>query len=158
MQDSSLRARQAVQGQVILDFTRFLGSLLQSRSALASENLFLRKQLALYQERQVQPRRATDATRLTMVLLGRLFNWKKAFVSIRPETFTGWHRRGLNCSGGGNPDPSADPGFPKICVNSSWPWPRVTSKSRVTREEILDKSWEGAKKSWGKRARGGESG
>ena len=40
-----------------LDFIRFLGSLLQSRSALAAENLFLRKQLALYQERQVQPRR-----------------------------------------------------------------------------------------------------
>ena len=56
---------------VSLDFTRFLGSLLQSRSALAAENLFLRKQLALYQERQVRPRRATDATRLTMVLLGK---------------------------------------------------------------------------------------
>jgi putative transposase len=52
---------------VSLDFTRFLGSLLQSRSALAAENLFLRKQLALYQERQVQARRATDGTRLMMV-------------------------------------------------------------------------------------------
>jgi hypothetical protein len=29
------------------DFIRFLGSLLQSRAALAAENLFLRKQLAL---------------------------------------------------------------------------------------------------------------
>jgi hypothetical protein len=38
-----------------LDFMRFLGSLLQSRSALAAKNLFLRKQLALYQERQVRP-------------------------------------------------------------------------------------------------------
>ena len=35
-----------------LDFIRFLRNLLQSRSALAAENLFLRKQLALYQERQ----------------------------------------------------------------------------------------------------------
>jgi hypothetical protein len=33
---------------VSLDFIRFLFSLLQSRSALAAENLFLRKQLALY--------------------------------------------------------------------------------------------------------------
>jgi hypothetical protein len=49
-----------------LDFLRFLGSLLQSRVALATENLFLRKQPALYQERQLRPRRATDATRLTM--------------------------------------------------------------------------------------------
>src|SRR5439155_18262949 len=74
---------------VSLDFTRFLSSLLQSRSALASENLFLRKQLALYQERQVQPRRATDATRLTMVLGARMFDWKEALISVRPETFTG---------------------------------------------------------------------
>jgi hypothetical protein len=40
---------------ISLEFTRFLGSLLQSRFALAAENLFLRKQLALYQERQVRP-------------------------------------------------------------------------------------------------------
>jgi hypothetical protein len=52
--------------RINLDFIRFLGSLLQSNSVLAAENLFLRKQLALYQERQVQPRRATDATQLTM--------------------------------------------------------------------------------------------
>jgi len=46
-----------------LDLIRFLGSLLQSRAALAAENLFLRKQVALYPEGQVRPRRATDATR-----------------------------------------------------------------------------------------------
>jgi putative transposase len=80
---------------VSLNFARFLSSLLQSRSALAAENLFLRKQLALYQERQVRPRRATDATRLTMVLLGTLFDWKQALVSVQPETFTGWHRQGF---------------------------------------------------------------
>jgi putative transposase len=80
---------------VSLDFTRLLGSLLQSRSALASENLFLRKQLALYQERQVRPRRATDATRLTMVLAARLFDWKEALISVRPQTFTGWHGQGF---------------------------------------------------------------
>src|SRR5258705_2470281 len=78
-----------------LDLIRLLGSLLQPRSALAAENLFLRKQLALYRERQVRPRRATDATRLTMVLLGRLFDWKEALISVRPETFTGWHRQGF---------------------------------------------------------------
>jgi putative transposase len=78
-----------------LDFIRFLGSLLQSSSALAAENLFLRKQLALYQERQVPPRRATDATRLTMVLAARLFDWKEALVAVRPETFTRWHRQGF---------------------------------------------------------------
>jgi len=78
-----------------LDFLRYLGRLLQPRSALAAEILFLRKQLALYQERQVQPRRATDATRLTMVLAARLFDWKEALISVRAEIFTGWHRQGF---------------------------------------------------------------
>src|SRR5512136_599550 len=78
------------------DFIRLLGNLLQSKTALAAENLFLRKQLSLYQERQVRPRRATDATRLTMVLLAKLFDWKTALVTVRPETFIGWHRKGFS--------------------------------------------------------------
>ena len=43
--------------------------LLHSRATLPTENFFLRKQLALYLERQVKPRRADDATRLTLVTL-----------------------------------------------------------------------------------------
>jgi hypothetical protein len=65
-----------------LDFIRFLGNLLQSRSGLIAENLFLRKQLALYQERQIRPRRASDTTRFTMVWLGRLFDWKEALMVV----------------------------------------------------------------------------
>jgi hypothetical protein len=40
-----------------------------TRAALAAENLFLRKQLALYIERKAKPRRADDATRITLVRL-----------------------------------------------------------------------------------------
>ena len=47
-----------------LDFIRFFCNLLKPRSALAAENLFLRKQLALYHERQVRPQRATDARKV----------------------------------------------------------------------------------------------
>ena len=36
----------------------------RSSAALQAENMFLRKQLALYLEREVKPRRATDATPL----------------------------------------------------------------------------------------------
>ena len=43
-----------------MDLVRFLGASLRTRTALAAENLFLRKQLALYRERQVKPRRASD--------------------------------------------------------------------------------------------------
>jgi hypothetical protein len=78
-----------------VDFIRLLGSYLQSRSALAAENLFLRKQLRLYQECQVRPHRATDATRLTMILVAKLFDYREALMTVRPETFIGWHRRGF---------------------------------------------------------------
>src|SRR5215472_13598606 len=40
---------------------------MQSRAQLAAENLFLRKQLALYRERQAKSRRADDPTRITPV-------------------------------------------------------------------------------------------
>ncbi len=96
-----------------LEFIRFLGSLLQSRSALAAENLFLRKQLALYQERQVQPRRATDATRLTMVLAARLFDWKEALILVRPETFIAWHCRGFKLFWRWKSRPIGRPRIPK---------------------------------------------
>jgi putative transposase len=54
---------------LLLDALRFIRLSLRPNSALAAENLFLRKQLALYLERKVKPRRASDATRLTLVLL-----------------------------------------------------------------------------------------
>jgi len=56
-------------GRVLVDVVGFLSLSLRSRSQLAAENLFLRKQLALYAERRVRARRADDATRITMVLL-----------------------------------------------------------------------------------------
>jgi hypothetical protein len=66
-----------------------------SSAALKAENMFLRKQLALYLEREVKPRRASDATRLSLVLLSRLFAWQEALVNVKPETFLGWHRKGF---------------------------------------------------------------
>jgi hypothetical protein len=57
--------------RVLRDILRFASAMLRPRARLAAENLFLRKQLALYIERQVRPRRADDATRLTLVGLSR---------------------------------------------------------------------------------------
>jgi putative transposase len=68
---------------------------LRSPAALAVENLFLRKQLALYWERSITPRRATHATRLTLVWLARCFDWRRALVIVRPATLIGWHRQGF---------------------------------------------------------------
>ncbi len=60
-----------------------------------AENLFLRKQLVLYLERKVKPRRANDATRLTLVLLSRLFAWRQALTLAQPDTLIRWHRKGF---------------------------------------------------------------
>src|SRR5215510_1163087 len=79
----------------LLDVSRFLCLCLRPSPALAAENLFLRKQLALYQEHHTTPRRATNATRLTLVWLGRWFDWRQALVIVQPETFTRWHRQGF---------------------------------------------------------------
>lgn len=72
------------------DALRFLPIGARSSAALKAENLFLRKQLALYVERKAKPRRASDAIRLTLVLLSRLFSWRDALVNVKPETFLRW--------------------------------------------------------------------
>jgi putative transposase len=74
---------------------RFLRLCLRSPAALAAENLFLRKQLALYQERNVKPRRATDATRITLTWLARWFAWRQALAVVQPATLIRWHRQGF---------------------------------------------------------------
>jgi putative transposase len=77
------------------DALRFLLIGARSSAALKAENLFLRKQLALYVERKAKPRRASDAIRLTLVRLSRLFSWRDALVNVKPETFLRWHRKGF---------------------------------------------------------------
>jgi hypothetical protein len=67
----------------------------RSSAALKAENIFLRKQLALYVEREKKPHRANNATRLSLVLLSRLFTWRDALIIVKPETFLSWHRRGF---------------------------------------------------------------
>ena len=57
--------------RVARDLVSLTSSALRSRAQLAAENLFLKKQLALYPQRQVKPRRADDATRMALVALSR---------------------------------------------------------------------------------------
>ena len=80
---------------VLCDAVRFLMLCWRPSPTLAAENLFLRKQLAQYQERQVKPRRADDATRITLVWLSRLFDWRKVLVIVQPATLIRWHRQGF---------------------------------------------------------------
>ena len=80
---------------LVADVVWFLWLCLRPPTTLAAENLFLRKQLAMYQERHVKPRRATNAARLTLVWLGRWCNWRQALAIVQPKTFTRWHRQGF---------------------------------------------------------------
>jgi putative transposase len=80
---------------LIIDAVCYLGLCLRPSPALAAETLFLRKQLALYEERQVKPRRPTHAIRLAMMWLSYFFNWRSALRIVKPETFTRWHRQGF---------------------------------------------------------------
>ncbi len=77
---------------VELQLLTFLRLFVLSRTALIAENLFLRRQLALFQERKVRPRTASATVRLAMVALARFFDWDDALVVVKPETFIKWHR------------------------------------------------------------------
>jgi putative transposase len=80
---------------LLLDTLSFIRDSLRPRCALAAENLFLRKQLALYLERKVEPRRAKASAKLTLVLLSRLFAWREALTVVKPDTLVRWHRKGF---------------------------------------------------------------
>jgi len=82
-------------GDLLGDELRFLCLTVRSHSALSAEIMFLRKQLAFYQERQVQPHRLNDSARLSLAFCSRFFDWKDALVIVKPETLIGWHRKGF---------------------------------------------------------------
>lgn len=96
---------------VFLHFGRLVAFGLRSRRALAVEKLFLRKQLALFQERRVKPQRADDATRWVMATLSRMFASGDALWNVKPDTLIRWHRKGFRLF---------------------WPWP--TGRPRLSKD------------------------
>lgn len=124
---------------VFLDAVRFLRLCLRPSVAPAAENLFLRTQLALYQARQVQPWRATNATRFALVWLAQWFDWQSALTVVQPETFTRWQRQGCRLFWRG----TACPGRPPIPVelqglirqmgrdNLTWSQRRIANELRL---------------------------
>src|SRR5687767_5852441 len=81
--------------RVASDVLRAVLLALRSHAQLAAENLFLRKQLALYVERQVKLRRADDATRIVLVALSSLVEWRRLLTIVKPDTLIRWHRKGF---------------------------------------------------------------
>ena len=53
---------------LVADGLLFFRLLLRSRTSLSVKVLFLRNQLAFYEERQVQPRRLNDSARFSLIL------------------------------------------------------------------------------------------
>ena len=98
---------------LVTDGLLFFRLLFRSRTALSAEVLFLRKQLAFYQERQVQPRRLNDSARFSLILWSRLCNWKEALVIVKPETLIGWHHKSFQLSWKGK----SQAGRPRIPEN-----------------------------------------
>jgi len=81
--------------RVACDLLRLASAAGRSHAQLAAENLFLKKQLALYMERQVKPGRADDATRIALVALSWLIDWRRILTVVKPDTLIRWHRKGF---------------------------------------------------------------
>ena len=77
------------------------------------ENLFLRKQLALFQERKVKPRRADDATRWMMATLSLMFPGRELLLNVKPDTFIRWQRKGFRLFWRWKSKPTGRPPLPK---------------------------------------------
>jgi hypothetical protein len=71
--------------ELLADGVRYLLLCLHRPAILAAEDLFLRKPLALYQERQVAPTRASHTTRIALVWLARWCDWRQALHIVQPD-------------------------------------------------------------------------
>jgi putative transposase len=78
--------------QLVGEIFRWWALLFRSSRSIEAENLFLRRQLGLYIERGVKPRRIDPVTRISLTVLSPLFSWRDALVVVRPETLIRWHR------------------------------------------------------------------
>jgi len=122
------------------DLARFLSATVRSHAQLSAENLFLRKQLALYVERQVKPRRADDATRIALVALSWLIDWRRVLTIVKPATLIRWHRKGFRLFWRWKSRPRGRPRLPAgvrqliaemAAANRTWGEERIASELLV---------------------------
>jgi putative transposase len=78
--------------QIVISDCEFLRYLLPHSCSSCAENLFLRKQLALFQEREKKAKATTAADRCVFSKLACLFDSRTALVIVKPSTLIGWHR------------------------------------------------------------------
>ena len=80
--------------QLLADAACLAILLFRPTQSIEAENLFLRRQLALFKEHGVRPRRIDAATRISLAVLARLFEWRDALLVVQPKTMIRWHRAG----------------------------------------------------------------
>jgi putative transposase len=80
--------------RLIEDGLRLLVLLLRSTEAVCAESLFMPRQLALFIERGLRPRRVDAATRVSLVMLAKVFEWRRALAVVQLATLLGRHRAG----------------------------------------------------------------
>lgn len=81
--------------RLLCDALTYFRLLFRPSDALTAENLFLRKQLALYQERNSLRKPTDPATRFIMAMLSKRFDWRDALVIVKPRTLVRWHQLGF---------------------------------------------------------------
>jgi putative transposase len=80
--------------QLLAEVARFVCLQFRPTRSVQAENLFLRRQLALFKERGVKPPRVDAVTRISLAVLSRLFDWRDALVVVQPKTIIRWQRAG----------------------------------------------------------------
>ena len=71
--------------QLLTDLLALTALAFRQRRATAAEILVLRRQIALYKERGIKPRRIDAVTRISLALLSRFFNWRDALFVVHPR-------------------------------------------------------------------------
>src|SRR5450631_3580812 len=80
--------------QLITDVARLVVLQFRPTRSVQAENLFLRRQLGLFKERGIKPRRVDAATRISLAVLARFFDWGDALIVVQPKTIIRWQRAG----------------------------------------------------------------
>ena len=78
--ERSARSSCIIVWELLQDGLQFMNVVATSRTTVAAEGLFLRKQLAY-----IPPRRLTDAARLSLVLWSRLFRLERSADRCHPR-------------------------------------------------------------------------
>jgi hypothetical protein len=92
--DAAMLGIARIASALFQDALRWAALLFRSSASIQAENLLLRRQLAMYIERGIRPRRIDPATRVSLAVLARLLDWRGALVVVEPATMLRWHRAG----------------------------------------------------------------